>query len=457
MIRIQPPSLEKLSLGYKFESDREIVSLIFINYFLIFLFSAIVVILHTADEELLPVTYRYHSFILFSIISLLLIRVRQINLARVLLLTFTPIIILILPPLFGVIDNEFYFWFPYIPIALSLLPHFILQTVRHRTALIITLTVYFLLALLIDNYLILFSDGSESIIPIVQEHRFYYNLIPLIIYIFVNLALGLLFAKNFRYEMIMQKQQNDLLQAEKMASLGTLTAGIAHEINNPLNFISGSLHALNTLKSEWFKLEEGLTPEQEKLVPQINQIMESSFEGVRRATGIISSLRFVATTGQEKKKVHDLDQIFYSVLPEVASKLSDHITLTKKIQPGVKVLCSEEPLQQVFSNVLDNAIDAINSKEPGEKGRIHVSVAEEKTGQHPVARISFSNTGPVIPEEDIRQVFDPFFTSKKVGQGKGLGMTISYMIVDEHDGSIEVRNEDGEVVVDIILPLATSR
>ncbi len=457
MIRIRPPSLEKLSLGYKFESDREIVSLIFINYFLIVLFSAIVILLHISEEELVPVTYRYHSFILICIINLFLIRARKINLAKVLVLTLTPIIILLLPPLGGVLDNEFYFWFPYVPIALSLIPHFILHTARERRALISTLIVYLLLALLIDNYLIFFSNGSETIIPIVHENRFYYNLIPIVSYLFVNLALGLLFARNFRYEMIMRNQQNDLAQAEKMASLGTLTAGIAHEINNPLNFISGSLHAFNTLKSEWFKLEEGLTPEQEKLVPQINQIMESSFEGVKRATGIISSLRFVASTGQEKKKIHDLDQIFYSVLLDVTSKLSDHITLTKKIQPGVKVLCSEEPLQQVFSNVLDNAIDAINSKEPGEKGRIHVSVDEEKTGQHPVARISISNTGPAIPEEDIRQVFDPFFTSKKVGQGKGLGMTISYMIVDEHDGSIDVRNEDGEVVVDIILPLATSR
>ena len=454
---INRPSLEKLSLGYRFDRDREIVSLIFINYFLILLFSVIVILLHVPDEKLVLVTYRYHSFILLCIINLLLIRAQLITLARILLLTLAPIIILILPPLAGVLDNEFYFWFPYVPIALSLIPHFILHTVRHRTVLISTLVVYFFLALLIDNYLIFFSDGSESIIPIVQENRFYYNLIPIISYLFVNMALGLLFARNYRYERIMRKQQNDLAQAEKMASLGTLTAGIAHEINNPLNFISGSLHALNTLKNELFKLEERITPEKEKLVQQINQIMESSFEGVKRATDIISSLRFVATTGQEKKKVHDLDQIFYSVFLEVASKLSDHITLTKQIQPGVNVLCSEEPLQQVFSNVLDNAIDAINSKEPGEKGRIHVSVAEEKTGQHPVARISISNTGPAIPEEDIRQVFDPFFTSRKVGQGKGLGMTISYMIVDEHDGSIDVRNEDGEVVVNITLPLAISR
>ena len=112
----------------------------------------------------------------------------------------------------------------------------------------------------------LVSDGNQEIIALVVENRFYYNLIPVIIYLFVNLAIGLLFAEIYRNEMTMERQKEDLIQAEKMASLGTLTAGIAHEINNPLNFISGSLHALYTLKDEYLKLESGEVPVREKIL-----------------------------------------------------------------------------------------------------------------------------------------------------------------------------------------------
>ena len=252
MINMQLPSFEKLSLGHRFDRDREIVALVFINYFLILLFLVIVILLHSADEELVLISYRYHFFILICIINLLLIRAQHITLARVLILTLTPILIIIL-------------------------------------------NVYFFLGLLIDNYLIFLSDGSETIIPFVMENRFYYNLIPVVIYIFVNLAIGLLFLKNIRYERIMRKQQDDIIQAEKMASLGTFTAGIAHEINNPLNFISGSLHAINTLKSEYMKQEGETSPEKESLMRQMDQIMEGSFEGVKRATDIISSLKFFAS------------------------------------------------------------------------------------------------------------------------------------------------------------------
>ena len=94
------------------------------------------------------------------------------------------------------------------------------------------------------------------------------------IYVFVNLAIGVVFAKNYEYEQLLVKQQDELIQSEKMASLGTLTTGIAHEINNPLNFISGSLHALNTLMEEYLKLDSEQTPEKKVLLEQIEKIME---------------------------------------------------------------------------------------------------------------------------------------------------------------------------------------
>jgi len=453
MNRIQLPSFEPLSLGYKFDHDRETVSLIYINYFLILLFITVIILLHAQDEELLPVSYRYHSIIFIGFLELWLIRKHRLIMARVLILTLTPFLILILPPLAGLFDNEFYFWFPYIPIALSLLPHFILHPVRNRASLVITLVVYFFLGLFIDNFMIFLSNGEEEIIPIVKQNSLYYNLIPAFIYIFVNMSLGLLFWQNTRYEEIMHRQQEDLSQAEKMASLGTLTAGVAHEINNPLNFISGSLHAQKTLTEEYVRLEEKISPEKEKLLQQIDQIRESSFEGVRRASDIIKSLRFFASPKQEKKKDFNLDQLLYAVLQAFESEAPGYITLTKQIQPGMKVRCHEEQLQQVFTSILDNALDAIKSK--GKRGaeRIEITAREEKVNNNRFVRISIGNSGPLIPEESIKQIFDPFFTSKEAGEGKGLGMTISYMIVSEHNGRIEIKNENEQVVFDVILPL----
>lgn len=444
--------LDKLALGYRFDRDREVISMLYICYFLIFIFGIVVILLHTGDEELIFVTYRYHSIILLALLMVWLIRIKLFTLARILILTLLPILLIILPPLAGLTSDEFFFWFPYVPIALSLIPHFILQTSRHRKALIFTLVVYFIMALLSEDYLILMSDGSEDIIPFIHANRFYYNLIPVIIYLFVNVALGLVFAKNYSYQQIVLRQQKELIQAEKMASLGILTAGIAHEINNPLNFISGGLHALKTLKTEYQKLEGPLSPEKENIQKQMDKIMENSMEGVLRASDIIASLRFFANPGKAVKQDHDLEQLLYSVILSVEKRMPYHISLSKDIPAGFVIHCYEEQLQQVFINILMNAIEAIEEAEEKKQRRIQINATETTREKTKVSCISFRNNGPSIPEKEIGKIFDPFYTLKDAGKGKGLGMAISYMIVSEHQGWIEVRNQGEQVVFDVILP-----
>ena len=448
------PSSERLALGYRFDKDRETVSLIYLSYFFILLFSVVVILLHTSAEELVPISYRYHGMILLGLVELLLIRAWLITLAKVLMLAVTPIALLILPPLTGLTSDEFYFWFPYVPIALSLLPHFILHTYRDRVALILTLVLYFLLALLISNYLFLLKDGTESIIPIVLANRFYYTLIPVIIYIFVNLTMSLVFAKNYQYQQIMLRQQDELIQSEKMASLGVLTTGIAHEINNPMNFISGGIHATSTLKNELVKLEGKPSKEKKALYQQMDKIMENSLEGVQRVTDIVNSLQFFSSPGKMPKQEHDLGQLLYSVLLSIERKIHYNISLTKEIPAGITIHCFDEQMQQVFLNILMNAMDALEETEAVKKKTIHISVAETRRDKWEVSCISFSNNGPLIPDQELRKIFDPFFTLKDAGQGKGLGMAISYMIVREHQGWIEVRNENDLVVFDVILPKA---
>jgi len=451
-MRFRIPLQKDLSLGYRFDRDREIISLIYLHYAIIILFSIIVILLHLDKEENLPVTYRYHAFLLISIFNLWLIKVGCITLVRILILTLSPFLILILPPLAGLFDDEFYFWFPYIPIALSIIPHFILHTYRNRIAIIITLGFYLILALFIDDYLIFLSDGGEEIIPFVLENRFYYSLIPVMIFVFVNLAIGLVFARNYQYEQIMLWQQDDLVQSEKMASLGTLTTGFAHEINNPLNFISGSLHALNTLKNEYLKFDPDSSEEKKALQEQIEKIMENSFEGVKRASDIITSLKYFANPGGAAMVDQDLDHLLYGILLIVEKKIPYNISIVKNIPPGTKVYCHEEQLQQALIKIIENAIEAIEEMKYLENKRIEISASETKKNNVQAIKISISNNGPAIPEKDIKKIFDPFFTLKPEGNRKGLGMAICYMIIKEHKGWIEAKNKNGLVVFDVFLP-----
>ncbi len=449
---MQFPSIKKLSLGYSIEHEREILALIFFSYFYILLFSLVVILLHTSGEELILISYRYHALILLGFVMLLLVRFRLFTLAKILILWVTPFLLLILPPLAGLYSDEYYFWFPYVPIGLSLLPHFILHTKRDRPALIICLLSYLLLAIYITDFMLLFGDGSEKIIPIVLENKFYYSLIPIILYIFVNLALGLVFARNYAYEQIMLQQQDELIQAEKMASLGVLTTGIAHEINNPMNFISGGLHACSTLKNEMLKLDGEASKEKLALNEQMEKIMENTLEGVERVTDIVTSLSFFSNPGKAYKRDHDLNQLLYSVLLTIEKKIPYYINLNKKIPEGTIIYCYDEQLQQVFLHILQNAIQVLEDSRDDKQKTIDISIEETSKENKVLSCISFSNNGPPIPEHELMKIYDPFYTLNRDSKGKGLGMAISYMIMQEHQGWIEARNENDRVIFDVILP-----
>ncbi len=453
MRKLRKSLYERISLGYSFGQEREAFSLVFISYFLIILFGVVVFILHVFEKDLLPVTYRYHGIIVFSLLNLWLLNRNLINPARIIILVFLPVLLLILPPLGGVFADEFYFWFPYVPIGLSIIPHFILRPIRHRLALNITLAVYLFLSLFIDSYLTHLSDGSEKIIPFVIENHFYYRLIPAFLFLFVNLALRLLFVKNHQFRTIMDEQQENLIMSEKMASMGILTSGLAHEINNPLNFISGSLNALKTLKKKYIELDSELSPGKIELLQQIEKVVENAFEGVERASSIISKLHFFANPEVSQEKVEvNLDHLLQSALKSIESKLPYYIHLISDVPKDLKVLCHEQQLRLVFTHIIRNAIDALESQEEKKREAIYISATRESHDRKPYTRISISNSGPAIPEESLKHIFDPFFSSREAGEGLGLGMSLSYMIIKEHGGNMEVKNEIGRVRFDVLMP-----
>jgi two-component system, NtrC family, sensor kinase len=230
--------------------------------------------------------------------------------------------------------------------------------------------------------------------------------------------------------------QTHLIQAEKMASLGQLVAGIAHEINNPLAFV------LNNI----FVVEQGLAgladeasgnsdrtalPRIEKLRTRVGEI----HEGAERVKDLVSKLRTFSRLDEGKFKVVDVHESIESVLLFLRHKMEGRIEVERRFGAVPKLSCFAGELNQVLMNVIANAIDSIEGR-----GRITLTTAEQNG--HFVIRVR--DTGNGIPETIRNRIFEPFFTTKPVGRGTGLGLAISYGIIQAHKGSIDFWSKEGE-------------
>ncbi len=247
---------------------------------------------------------------------------------------------------------------------------------------------------------------------------------------------------------LLEKQKEDLkaaqlrlVQSEKMASIGTLTAGIAHEINNPLNFISGGLNIVKELQEgiDW----EGREEEQQRCL----QATKMAFDGLDRSVGIVKALMTFSHRGGSKKVKTNLNDTIDNTLMFLSSKISDDIQIIKNYKLAKQVPVFPEKIHQVIMNILDNAIFAVNMEPSRPKA---ITISTEMKGEDMI--LSFSNTGPTIAEEHLDQLFDPFFTTKDPGQGNGLGLSICYTLVSEHGGEIRAMNIPEGVNFTITLP-----
>jgi len=234
----------------------------------------------------------------------------------------------------------------------------------------------------------------------------------------------------------LRETQAELIQSEKLASLGTLSAGIAHEINNSLNYVYGSLRPIEKMVSE---LPED--PRKAKLL-SLTKIMQ---EGMKLTFEIIKSLKNF--TGLNQAKVNDfvLADVVSSVLTILRSKIKDHFVVNSEVDPEIRIYGSMVGMNQVLMNLLSNAIDAMPNG-----GNLNIKAESDGSD----ALIHVSDTGSGIPEEIRAKLFDPFFTTKEVGSGTGLGLYIVKKEIDRHHGTIEVKSEVGKgTTFTIRLPL----
>jgi signal transduction histidine kinase len=253
--------------------------------------------------------------------------------------------------------------------------------------------------------------------------------------------------------------QSQLIQAEKMSSLGMMVAGIAHEINNPVNFIYGNIrHAAEYTKNllDLIALYQEHCPNPSPVIhsrlqeidlefvsEDLPKLLSSMKMGAERIQQIILSMRNFSRLDEAEMKEVDLHEGIDSTLLILNSRLKKGIAVIKRYGNLPKVECFPAQLNQVFMNILANAIDAVNSSDKKTEKRIEIHT--ESAGDN-LVMVRFLDNGQGIEPAVIDKLFDPFFTTKPVGKGTGLGLAISYQIVQKHGGDISVNSPPGKGV-----------
>jgi signal transduction histidine kinase len=239
--------------------------------------------------------------------------------------------------------------------------------------------------------------------------------------------------------------QKQLLESEKMASLGQLSAGIAHEINNPLTFISGGIDALSLIERETLKKLNNGEPitdqELREKQTEIEELIQTIQVGVDRTSRIVKSLRTFSSPSDEIPEIPTMDVVecVETTLTLVNSKIKEHrITVIKNFGRTQLVKANIALINQVLINIIDNAIQALG----GITGLRQITITTEQADQSVVIKIK--DNGPGIPEEFQNQIMNPFFTTKEVGKGTGLGLSISFGIIKKHKGKLTFTSKAGE-------------
>jgi predicted ATPase/signal transduction histidine kinase len=256
----------------------------------------------------------------------------------------------------------------------------------------------------------------------------------------------------------LQSTQSSLVESEKMASLGQLTAGIAHEINNPVNFIYAGINSLKTNLDDIFevldlydemntknteaKLEEieelKDEVEYEELIEEIDALTKSIRNGAERTAEIVKGLRTFSRLDEDSLKLADVAENIDSTLVMLTNQLKDkRIKVVKEYdKKAPKIECFPGKLNQVYMNTMVNAIQAM---ELDGTLTLKVLLLDENRVQ-----VRIQDSGAGMDEETKIKIFEPFFTTKDVGEGTGLGLSISFGIIEKHKGKIEVESELGE-------------
>ncbi|RJX25977.1 MAG: GHKL domain-containing protein [Desulfurivibrio sp.] len=249
----------------------------------------------------------------------------------------------------------------------------------------------------------------------------------------------------------LQAAQSQMLQREKMASVGQLAAGVAHEINNPVGFVTSNLATLARYIDRLTEFiarqdravgsdqrEELQAARKELKIDYISEdardLIRESLDGTDRVSAIVRGLKSFSRVDEARLQAADINECLEATLNIVWNELKYKASVTKEYGDLPRTVCNPQQLNQVFMNFLVNAAQAIDKQ-----GEIRISTRQ--TGN--MILVSFADTGCGIAPENLSRIFEPFFTTKEIGKGTGLGLSISYDIIKKHGGDIEVESEPG--------------
>ena len=257
----------------------------------------------------------------------------------------------------------------------------------------------------------------------------------------------------------LKQAQTQLVESEKMASLGQLTAGIAHEINNPINFVTSNVKPLHRDIAELYKLQErtesvitanGLTLDEvnkikteidyEYLKTEINYLLKGIHEGSARTAEIVKGLRIFSRVDEDDIKLANINEGLDSTIIIVNNQLNNKIVIEKEYENLPLIDCYPGKLNQVFLNLITNGIYAVKQKYKDQEGGKLV-IKTELSGSD--VKITISDNGVGMNEATKNKLFEPFYTTKPVGEGTGLGLSIAYNTIKKHNGTISATSELG--------------
>ena len=263
----------------------------------------------------------------------------------------------------------------------------------------------------------------------------------------------------------LKRTQQQLLHSEKMASLGRLVAGVAHELNNPISFVLGNTHALNRYaqrletylaaihagkpKTELEEMRRELRID--RLLEDLHPLIEGTVEGAERTRDIVDSLKRFSAVDRNESQPFNLTQVIEQAVHWVTKAAADKLKVDINLPEGINMIGSPGQMQQVMMNLVQNACDAT-----AEEAQPCLEITARLVHHDPAdqVEVSFRDNGPGIPPENLPHLFEPFFTTKPVGKGTGLGLAITYGIVERHGGSLTSGNDPrGGAVFTLKLPL----
>ncbi len=257
-----------------------------------------------------------------------------------------------------------------------------------------------------------------------------------------------------KMEKLAEERAKQLVHSDRIATIGLLSAGVAHEINNPTTFISGNVQII---KQYWPIIEKYLTsqipnsaenrPKLEMIIEEMPEILNDIIDGVKRISKITASLRRYACNDTTRKSKANINNSLDRSLELVNNKLKYNINIVKNYTLEInKTMINENEIEQVFINIFINAADAM--------GKSGGDIVITTRNNEEYIEILIEDSGPGFKNNDVKKIFIPFFTTKEPGKGTGLGMSISQKIISEHNGKIMAENcEKGGARFRILLPI----